>query len=400
MPWLRRLRSAVGVATLLLALAGCGSSRVSNETAPGQGAPQPDGGFTQSAPLPQATASAQVALLLPLTGDRAPWGEAWLHAAELALFEAPASDVALIVRDSGGNPTLAARAAQDAINSGAQVILGPGFANEVKAVGPVARGAGINVVSFSTDETAAGEGVFVMGILPSLQVERVVGYASRQGLRHIASLSPQSPYGQIITQAFRAAAGRANAVVVRTEYYDPRVLDTSPAIGQIGQHVTAGGQLDALLVPEGGDRLRSIAPLLGNFGIDITQVRLLGSSLWDDPALAADPTLVGSWFVAPEPGNWQAFRGRYHAAFGTDPPRFASIAYDATLLAVVLAGGPNGADYSTTALTQPEGFSGVDGIFRFRPNGSVERGLAIMELRDGAIDVREPAPATFDELIY
>ncbi len=388
------------MATVVLALAGCGSSRVSNDTPPGQAAPLPENGFSQTAPATPATAATQVALLLPLSGERAAWGEAWLQAAELALFEAPASDVALIVRDSGGNPTLAARAAQDAIASGAQFIIGPGFANEVKAVGPVARAAGINVVSFSTDETAAGDGVFVMGVLPSLQVERVVAYASRQGLRHIASLTPQSPYGHIIVQAFRVSAERANAVVVRTEYYDPRVLDTSAPIGQIGQHVTGGGQLDALLIPEAGDRLRSIAPLLGNFGIDVTQVRLLGSSLWDDPALATDPTLVGSWFVAPDPGNWQAFRSRYGAAFGVDPPRFASIAYDATLLALALSGGPYGAEYSTTALTQPEGFSGIDGIFRFRTNGLVERGLAVMELRDGTIEIREPAPASFDELIY
>jgi ABC-type branched-subunit amino acid transport system substrate-binding protein len=351
-------------------------------------------------PIPAPTEKIQIGLLLPLTGSFAGSGQAWLQAAELALFEAPDSNLALSVRDTGGNPAQAAQAARDVIQKGAQLILGPGLRDELKAVAPVARAAGVNVVSFSTDKTAAGEGIFVMGILPEVQVERVVGYASRQGLRQFAALAPQSPYGQIIAAALRDAATRSGASVARTEFYDPNVLDSTPAIGQIGQYVSSGGHIDALLIPEGGDRLRGIAPRLGEFGIDPTQVRLLGSTLWSDSGVEADPTLVGSWYAAPDPTPWHAFQGRYRAAFGGDPPRFASIAYDATLLAVLLASGSNGPDFSISSLTEPAGFSGVDGIFRFRSDGSVERGLAIMEVRENRVDLREPAPHSFDEVIY
>jgi ABC-type branched-subunit amino acid transport system substrate-binding protein len=351
-------------------------------------------------PIPAPTEKIQVGLLLPLTGDFAGWGQAWLQAAELALFEAPDSNVALSVRDTGGHPAQAAQAARDVIQKGAQLILGPGFGNELKAVAPVARAAGVNVVSFSTDKTVAGEGVFVMGILPEVQIERVVGYASRQGLRQFAALAPQSPYGQIVAAALRDAATRSGATVARTEFYDPNILDSTPAIGQIGQFVSSGGHVDALLIPEGGDRLRGIAPRLGEFGLDPTQVRLLGSTLWADSGVEADPTLVGSWYAAPDPTPWHAFQGRYRGTFGGDPPRFASIAYDATLLAVLLASGPNGPDFSISSLTEPAGFSGVDGIFRFRSDGSVERGLAIMEVRENRVDLREPAPHSFDEVIY
>jgi ABC-type branched-subunit amino acid transport system substrate-binding protein len=98
--------------------------------------------------------------------------------------------------------------------------------------------------------------------------------------------------------------------------------------------------------------------------------------------------------------QWTAFQQRYRTAYGSDPDAHASIAYDATLLAILLAGGSNGPDFTTAALTDPAGFSGVDGIFRFEGNGSVERGLAIMEIHDGFVDVREPAPTSFDQVIY
>jgi ABC-type branched-subunit amino acid transport system substrate-binding protein len=351
-------------------------------------------------PMP-AVNHIKVALLLPLSGDQAALGASLLQAAQLALFEAPDSNVELLVRDTGDSGVGAAQAAQDAINEGAKLILGPVFGNAVKEVAPVAQAAGVNVVSFSTDRSVAQPGVYVMGILPSLQVQRVVGYASRQGLHRIAALLPQSPYGQTVKEALDSAAHGAKAQVVHVEFYDPRALDTSTAVGQTGQFISSGGAVDALLVPETAERLHGITGQFSGFGIDPTRVRLLGSTLWDDdPALGSDPTLVGAWYAAPSPAPWSEFRNRFRTAYSTDPLRRATIAYDATLLAILLAGGPNGPDYSAAALTDPAGFSGVDGIFRFNGNGSVERGLAIMEIHDGFVDVREPAPTSFDQVIY
>jgi len=342
----------------------------------------------------------KVALLLPLTGNSAALGESLLQAAQLALFEAPDDNVALVVRDTGDSPTGAAQAAQDAIRDGAKLVLGPLFASSVKAVAPVAQASGVSVVSFSTDLSVAAPGVFVMGIVPSLQVQRVVGYAGRQGLHRVAALLPQSAYGQIVRGALEGAAKRSNIQIVHVDFYDPRAIDASTAVGSLGQYIS-GGNVDALLVPETRDRLHGITGLFGNFGIDPTRVRVLGSTLWDDdPALGSDPMLVGSWFAAPDPGPWQQFRGRFHAAYGTDPPRLATIAYDATLLAAVLAGGNNGPDFSATALTDAAGFGGVDGIFLFKPDGTVERGLAVMEVHDGFVDVRDPSPTSFDQALY
>jgi branched-chain amino acid transport system substrate-binding protein len=393
-PWFRR----VGALVLVAVLAACGTGRVPNQPATGQ-APAPAQPF-QPVPGP-AGQQVKVALLLPLTGNSAALGESLLQAAQMALFEAPDDNVALVVRDTGDSPTGAAQAAQDAIRNGARLILGPLFAGSVRAVAPVAQAAGVSVVSFSTDLSVAAPGVFVMGIVPSLQVQRVVGYAGRQGLHRVAALLPQSAYGQTVRGALEGAAKRANIQVVHVDFYDPRAIDASTAVGSTGQFITSGGSVDALLVPETRDRLHGITGLFGNFGIDPTRVRVLGSTLWDDdPAIGSDPMLVGAWFAAPDPGPWQQFRGRFHAAYASDPPRLATIAYDATLLAAVLSSGSNGPDFSATALTDAAGFGGVDGIFRFKPDGTVERGLAVMEVHDGFVDVRDPSPSSFDQALY
>jgi ABC-type branched-subunit amino acid transport system substrate-binding protein len=405
-PFYRQLRAALVLVLALLLLAACASSRVTRPPATAQDAIPPAAEMPEVPAYTPIDAQTKVALLLPLSGEQAALGESLLQAAQLALFEAPEAGVALIVRDTGGNPVRAAQAAQEAIREGAGLVLGPVFGNSVSAVAPVARAAGVNVVSFSTDRSVAQPGVFVMGILPGLQVQRLVGYAGRQGLQRIAALLPQSPYGQTVRDALQTAARGARAQVVRIDFYDPRALDAAPAVGQLGQFIAGGGAVDAVLVPEGEQRLEGIVNLFPSYGIDPLQVRLLGSTLWLGPTpwnpsrVAANPALSGSWFVSTPMDRWREFQQRYRAAYGSDPNVLASIAYDATLLAILLAGDPNGPDFSLAALTDPAGFSGVDGIFRFRTDGTVERGLAVIEVRDGFVDVREPAPATFDDVIY
>ncbi|HYV87274.1 MAG TPA: penicillin-binding protein activator, partial [Candidatus Polarisedimenticolia bacterium] len=196
--------------------------------------------------IPGATAT--VGLLVPLTGPNAGLGQALTQAAEMALFDSGNQTTALVVHDTEA-PAGAPAAAQASIGQGANILLGPVFAAHAKTVGPVAASAHVPVVAFTTDVSAAGPGVYVMGILPSLQVQRVVGYASRQGLHRIAALLPQSPYGQTVKEALQTAAHGSGAQVVHVDFYEPQAIDASTAVGQAGQFISSGGAVDALLVP-------------------------------------------------------------------------------------------------------------------------------------------------------
>jgi len=258
----------------------------------------------------------------------------------------------------------------------------------------------INLVSFSSDETVAGNGAYVMGILPRLQVERIVGYSSRQGLKRFAALLPQNAYGQVIATSLKQAAASSGAEMVRVDYYDPNSLDASFAVGQLGQFIAGGGQIDALLIPEGDQRLLGIVRSLPTFGIDPLQVRLLGSTAWESIGGAGEPLLAGAWYPAPDPQKIRDFAAKYQTVYGSPPPRVAYLAYDAVLMSAALAAGSSGADFGAEALTDPNGFYGVDGLFRLKPDGGVDRGLAILEVSSAGPQIREPPPPNFDGFIY
>ncbi len=401
--WIRRPCLATLLLAVLLAVAACPQRRVSE----GPGARQATPGAAQIAtPLPGTyppggpvpAVGTRIGILLPLSGQHAALGRSLLNAAELALFESGNDDLGLVVRDTEKAPGGPAQAAQELIGSGVRLILGPVFAPSVVAAAPAVRAAGVNLVSFSTDRSVAGGGVFVMGILPSLQVERVVGYASRQGLRRYAALAPSTPYGQAVMSALNGAASRFGGTVVQTAYYDPSAADVSPTVKQLAAYARpTGAGFDAVLLPEGGVRLQAVAPLLPFYDVDPALVRFLGTMGWYEPGIGREPALVGGWFAAPAPEPWQAFVQKYMATYGEAPPRLASVAYDATTLAAALA---RTGDFSLPALTQPSGFLGVDGIFRFVPDGGVERGLAVFEVEPNGFRVIEPSPRSFDELIF
>ena len=374
----------------------------------------------------------RVALLVPLTGRHARLGEALLNAAQLALFDIADERFALIVRDTGGTPIGAQSAARMAIEEGAGLVLGPLFATSTTAMAAEARAAGVNVVSFSNDRTIAGNGVFAMGLAPGDQVARVVDYANRQGLRRFAALTPSTPYGTAVLQALRESVQRNAAFLSKVVTYSPGNPDSSPEVRSLAdfdrrkqalvierQRLTARGDrvglrrlenldtlgppdFEAVMLPIGGKSLLAMAPLLPFYDVDPGEVRFLGTALWNDPKLGSEPALVGGWFAAPAPNLWQGFSARYRETFGSAPLRVASLAYDATALAAVLAGRAVTAGrervFETEEIVDPNGFAGVDGIFRFLPDGSVQRGLAVLEMQRGALRVLDPAPSSFQEL--
>jgi len=372
-------------------------------------------------PTPQpATGPVKVALLVPMSGPNAELGKAILEAAQLALFEAGADRLVLVPRDTGGTAEGAANAARSAVAEGVRLILGPLLAGEVDAVKPIARDANINVIAFSTATQLAGGNTYLMGFLPRQEVVREVGFARERGLGRFAALAPNTPYGHLMTDALREVAASAGGTVLRIEYYEPRAAADAgaaiqrllpgampPGAGPGAPSSTtapglapAGASFDALLLPEGGARLKQIAQQLRSAGLDTTQTRLLGSGLWDDPAVAGEPALYGGWFAASPPQGRSEFESRYQATYGHAPPRLASLGFDGAALAAVLARGDGGEPFSPQAIQNPRGFTGVDGLFRFTPAGLVQRGLAVLEVQPQGNVVVSPAPRSFQDLGY
>jgi ABC-type branched-subunit amino acid transport system substrate-binding protein len=371
--------------------------------------PPPVSPAAPAAPPVAEAGPAKVALLVPLSGANAELGQAMLDAAQLALFEAPDDRLTLVPRDTGGTAEGAARAARAVIADGARLILGPLLAAEVEAVKAPARDAHLNVIAFSTVTELAGGNTFLIGFLPRQEVVREVGLARERGLARFAALAPNSPYGHLMADALRDVASASGATMTRVEFYDPRAGDTAPAV----QRLIAGGaasaaanaaaaalSFDALLLPEGGTRLKQIARQVKDAESGTKPVQLLGSGLWDVPDLGNEPALIGGWFAAASPEPRRVFEQHFREVYGHDPPRLASLGYDAAALAGVLAHGAGGEPFSQQAILNPSGFTGVDGLFRFAPSGLVQRGLAVLEVEPQGDVLISPAPHTFQDLGY
>lgn len=395
-------------------------------TAPAEAAPKltPPGG-----PSP-----VDIGFLVPLSGPNAALGHALLQAAELAVSDGDNANLTLLPRDTQGTAAGAAAAANSALAAGAEIILGPLFASSVSAVAPLAEDRGVPVIAFSNDHAVAGNGVYIMGFTPAEQIARVVGYARSHGLLRFAALTPDTAYGHAVIAALRASVAKDGGSVTKLESYpesasstndlSPIVkaftaydarhsallaekaklalrddsfskaalkrLDSVDAIGDIGY--------DAVVLPEGGLRLKTLVALLVYYDLDPTKTQLLGSGQWDVPGLGHAHGLVGGWFASSPPDLEQAFRKRFAATFAYVPPRLASLGYDAVALTTALVKTDPAQPFSASAIANPNGFSGYDGIFRFGPHFVAQYGLAVLQVESSGFKVLDPAPTSFQQL--
>ena len=336
----------------------------------------------------------RVGIILPFTSSSAPTralAASMMKAAELALFNAGNRNILLIAADEGNGGAKAGDAAQQLLMQGAEVIVGPLFGASVSAVAPVARERGVSVLAFSTEKDVAGNGTYLLSFLPQYEVRRVVSYAAANGHRQFAALVPQTAYGDVAKDAFTDSVASAHGTVVDVERFAP----SSAAVAEPTSAAARSGA-DAILIAQGGVILRAIAPTLSLDGATRDKVKLLGTGLWDeDAALTREASLEGSWYAAPMPNADSAFAGSYRATFGAAPAQLASLAYDAVSLVALLAQGAPYHRFTQTALSDPNGFSGVNGIFRFNADGTSERGLAVLEITASGPVVVSPAPTTF-----
>jgi len=336
----------------------------------------------------------KVAILLPLSGPKSALGQSMLQGAQMSLFEMGYTNFNLMPRDTGGTQNGAAAAATSAVNDGAQLILGPLFADSVRAVKPIARSKNINVIAFSTDWSLADNSTFLMGFMPFTQVERVARYALSKGFKDYALIAPQDTYGNAVSGKFSETILQNGGALARSIRYDSADTAIRNQIESLNS-----ADFNAVFMPVGGSQTDLIASTLSYNNLLPHQVKRLGTGLWDDPNIARQPNMDGGWFAAPSPSKRYHFEQKYTQSFGQPPARLATLAYDATALAAILAKNGyqrrNAPDYNFDAITNTNGFAGTDGVFRFKKNGLIERSLAILEIRNGSIVEIDRAPTRF-----
>lgn len=337
------------------------------------------------------TARGKVAILLPLSGSHSVIGQAMLQAAQLALFDLNEQSVELIPVDTRGTPSGATQATHEAATQGATVILGPLLANSVAAAGRAATQHNLNVIGFTTDWTKAGNNIFTIGILPFDQGTRLAQYASGKGVKRIAILNPNDAYATAAVSAFENAA---RPLGIETAHNVLLKADGSNAASIAMQLAAARNTFDAILIPAGNPGMNAIADALSKAGLSAQNILWMGTGLWDDPSIKQIPAMAGAVYAAPSPDLRRNFETNYRSLYGQQPPRLASLAYDATALSIILL--RQGETISKNAIMNPNGFAGIDGIFRLQSNGLAQRGLAVHKITSrGNAAIVDQAPNSF-----
>ncbi|SON53628.1 putative lipoprotein [Hartmannibacter diazotrophicus] len=378
-------------------LAGC-SQQLSGGLGPGTGTsgavldpnlPPPTGNTI-------GTGSVRVALLVPqsATGAASTIATALRNSAAMALQDFAGADVTILVKDSAGTAEGAAAATQAALSEGAQLIIGPFFAAEVRGAAPVAKGAQVPVIAFSSDPGVAEPGVYIMGFLIGDEMQQMVAKSAALGRNSVAAMISNSAAGNLAEASLRSHATRYGISIVAVERFEPNAGDISAKAASLAGNKA---RIQSIFLPDGGQLAIQAAGALTSVGLSPSEVTYLGSGQWNDAAVFGSTALAGGLFPAPEIDRFNAFAARYRTSFGVEPYPKATLAYDAVLLACGLVKQvPGPRRFDPGILANRQGFiSSVNGLFRFNTNGTNDRALAIYQVTGGAPQLVDAAARSF-----
>lgn len=392
----RRMVLIGATPALALPLVGCESSQSSRANSGLFSQPIPNA--PQAAPVVASgdvigSGNVKVALILPRSagGQSAAIADQLRNAAALALRNYTGTNLQILVFDDGGSTEGGAKAASDAIAAGAQLIVGPLLAVSARGAAGPARQANVPIITFTTDTSVGGRGVYLISFLPGNDVERIISFAAAQGRRSVAAIIPQDAFGGVAEAALRTSAANHDVRVASVERYSD-ATDMQTKAQNIGK---LSSQIDAVFVPDMAANAAQIVDAATQAGLDTKRVKVLGTSRWNDPSAFSLPSLNGAWFPAVDPELTSTFRAEYRAAYQADPGPLAVLGYEAIYLAAGLENKVGQNPFRPDVLTLRKGFIGRTGVFRFNPDGTSERGLAVLEINNGSVRVVSPAPREF-----
>lgn len=381
--WIKRSAAAAGLSFL----AACSS--VVPPAAPTVAPPAP---VTAAAVNVVATDSDRhrVALLLPISGKDGDVGQTLANATTLALLDTKSSNIRMTTYDTALGVEAAA---QKAIADGNKLILGPLRGDNVITVANIARPANVPIISFSNDVGAAGQNVFLMGHLPNQSIARVVEFAKARGKTRFAGLVPKNVFGQRALSNLARSVRDAGGTMVTIQEYD----GSRASIEAAARKISTSGDVDAVLIADSGSIAAIGTAYLRSNGLQ--SVQIMGTDRWNvDNSLVTSSVMRGAWFASVADGLYGQYANNYRARFNNTPLRLSSLGYDSVLLVARIARDwPIGTNFPTEKLTDPGGFIGIDGAFRFMPNGLSERMLEVQEVRQGQYVTIDAAPSAFEQ---
>ncbi len=335
----------------------------------------------------------RIALLLPGTapGNGAQVATEIRNGALMALQDFGQNIIQMVIKDTVGQAATAQSLAGEAVSEGASLVLGPVFSANVSAASAITRPAGKPMIAFSTDSTVASRGVYLLSFTPQDDVTRMIAYAASQGRRSILMFVPNNAYGSVVEATAREVAGAQGVSIAHIARYERTGPGIEAAVTEAAAHLASA---DTLYIPEGGAVPSSIMTAIRRLDVPFGDKQLLGSGVWESVKLD-DPQLDGAIYPGRDISKFNTFARRYETIYATQPGVNAALGYDAVTLAIELIRRHGANAFSTAVIENNNGYAGINGIFRFRPSGTAQRGLAIYQVVNGQGQLLSPAPVRF-----
>ena len=355
----------------------------------------------------------KIGVLLPLTGKYSYIGQSLLDTMQMLIYENKKIDSELIIKDTKANPSLAKKATKELVEQNVDVILGPFFSSSLNKSLKIAKYKNVPLISFSSDRNEKEKGVYLMGFEPEQQISDITEYTIRKNYKRFAALLPNSKYGKRVLNTYRKVLNKNKFLLNKVELYDLDTndfekniqklvgLDKNPQLEkdeETGENPIEDFDpgFDVLLLIETGNKLRETVALLTYYGVDFKKVKLIGTGEWHIDNIGSEPGLVGAWFVAPNPKLWQNFKKKFFKFYNYEPIRLSSLAYD-SLTSIFSIINKNDGFYELNYMDfqNSYGFTGIDGDFKFLSDGTVERKLSILEIKQNSFKVEKLAKRKF-----
>jgi len=351
----------------------------------------------------------QVALFLPFSGKNKDLGFSLFNTATISLFYNDSNGlIDLVLFDSKDNPKDSEKVFKEIIDKKIKIVIGPIFSSSVEAIEKLALQNNITVISLSNNQNLINKtnkegGIFISGILPETQIEKIVNYSISQGKLNFAIIAPSNQYGKTITELFKRFVRAKQANFITSEFYDNSFKDLDRVVERTINAFVIPENLkknkndknivindydriypQVILIPESGKTASKIIASIKKQNTQERPYQILGTSQWDDKSVY-DSNLIDTWFPAPENEKFSNLENFYYKKFDKFPPRIASIAYDMVALIAEIANQKQGQtpafkDFVEFKNGNINGYQGVDGTFRFLPNGLVQRNLSILKI--------------------
>lgn len=317
-------------------------------------------------------------------------------AARLAVADLKGVRIDLRVYGTAGSPARAQEAALNAVADGAQIIIGPLRAEAANAAAVSVASKNINVLAFSNNPTIAGGNLFILGQTFDDTANRLASYATRQGKNRVLAVYSNNLSGQLGRQAIEKAVTANGGAMVGAVGYEFSQQGVVSAVPRIKSAAASGGANAIFMTSNAAGALPLFTQMLPEAGLGPDVAQYIGLARWDVPPQTLElPGVQGGWFAMPDPGRAAQFRNRFAAANGEQPHAIAGLAYDGIAAVGALVKSGRRSALSQKNLTQSAGFQGVNGVFRFRPDGTNQRGLAIATIRNQKVVIVENAPQGF-----